>query len=131
MLAWQTAESGLTLPVERGLPGGARALLPHKCYAALLSAMAPHRPRPAALFVALPQRLPRLSSILALAAARDAASLAARATTSPLDEEAPGVGAGPLPVTAAAGGVPARGIPPLDATAGAYVTSIDTFYVQY
>ena len=31
----------------------------------------------------------------------------------------------------AVGGVPARGIPPLDATAGAYVTSIDTFYVQY
>ena len=31
----------------------------------------------------------------------------------------------------AVGGVPERAIPPLAATAGAYVPSIDTFYVQY
>ena len=158
----------------RGLPGGARALLPHKCYAAL-GAMAPHRPRPAGICSAGGSGSRHFEHT----------SLARRGTSRGPGHTGPltpghvcgrGVGAGPLPVppsvsrrwrggvvlphphgdgvaagvrgvypTAtpsprlrvprvpahAVGGVPARGIPPLDATAGAYVTSMDTFYVPY
>ena len=75
LLAWQRQRLSLLSVVERGLPGGARALLPRGYVA--LGVMAPRRPRPAALFVALPQRLAfehtSPANILALL---DAASLA-------------------------------------------------------
>ena len=120
------------LPAVERLPGGARALL----YAAptqALGAMVPHRPRHGCDFHRRWSSRCLTSNVLAFTSlGRSTRHLSrGRATTSPLDEEAPGVGAGPLPVAAAVGGVPARGVPPLDATASAYVTSIDTFYVQY
>ena len=129
-LAWQWACPASA--VQR-LPLGARALFSRDSYAAL-GAMVPHRPRMAAIFIGAGAAAERHSKVLALAARRGTSRVAGllRVLSRPQAETHPRfVGAGPLPVTAAAGGVPARGIPSLDATAGAYVTSIGTFYVQY
>ena len=92
--------------VERGLPGGARALLPRGSYAALGSMVA-HRPRPAGICSAGGSGPSFLSILAYTSLARCGISRGAgllRVSARPHSGTRPRApGAGPLPVTAARG----------------------------